>query len=434
MLHFFKVNLPNRKLLLQFTGAAGLQAIQMAISAVIGFMIIRHLSKDQYAVFNAFALGSTMFVGWAGIGIVSVYIPFANRMGSGRDQLRSTTAVFRKLDSKLAYLAALACLVFWVVSGHQNNWLGSAYIVGMAISLAIGWMQYGYRLPEAAFKVDRQPLLPFSISVRSEILRLCGVVAIVFVIVPLVPGWEPTVLLLATLCSAAWALTCLTRKFKLLPEAPVEVTGEHRLAYKNLLKPLLFPSYFYHSSQFFRSWLIYLISGASVIAEAAALGRLMMLFAMMDKAVELVIIPRFGATEDDSKFLKKLMAGIAVMTGLGLLVVTSAVVLPKLWLWLLGEKYENLGKALLWAVAAASVERVSGLILFAQLSRGASKNQWWVPVFATGTYLGYAAYFGLSTAESATKALFVGAASNLVAQVIILAWHVKHRARPDQQG
>ncbi len=410
----------------QLTGVAALQAVQMVISAAIGFIIVRHLTKEQYAVFNLFNVGIATLAGFATIGVVSVYIPFAHRVGPSTNQIRTTTRLFRTIDFPLLVLAVIVGLVFWLGSGYRNGWLNAAFIAGTGLALLAAVNQYQYRHPESAYKVIGQPLLPFTISIGSELLRLLLVVAVVIGLLPYFPKAGPTMLMAAIAITSLLSLYWIQARFRRLPcDGGGEGTEPARRIYWSLLRPLLFPAYFYHSSQFLRGWLIYLISGTAVIAEAAALGRLMMLFAMMDKAVEMVIIPKLGAIAERRHFLRTLSFCFVAIAFIATGLLLSAWMFPKLWLWLLGAQYANLNQALLWAVAAAGVERLSGLLLFGQLARGETRNQWWVPVLATAVYIIYAMVIGLDTAEKATAGLFIGAVVNLTAQLFILIRRIR---------
>ncbi|QMU27423.1 hypothetical protein [Adhaeribacter radiodurans] len=418
----YSVLILKKDLLRQLYRAAGLQALQMAIGATIGFLIIRNLSKEDYAIFNLLNTGSATLIVWAGFSVSSIFIPFANRIGLSPSQIRTTTAIFRKLNLPLLLIAVFVAIAFWFISAYNNRWLNETFVVGTILALLVAICQYHFGFFESAFKVSGNPLFAFRISLKEGLIRLILVIIIISFVIPVLSYSRkaPILLIGALVISTSWGLYSITQHFRSYELHSLSITKEHRQQFWTLLTPILFPYYFFYLSIFFRGSLIYLISGTAVIAEAAALGRLMALFAMMDKAVELVVLPRLGAITDNLRFIRRLLLSfIGVLTICsGLLL--SAWVVPDMWLWILGKKYSNIGNALLWAVAASGVERLSGLVLSAQLARGETKNQWWVPLIATGVYFGYVAIIGLQTVEKATIGLFLSALTNLLAQIIIL--------------
>ncbi len=419
--------LPNKSILLQLSGAAGLQAVQMGIGAIVGFLIIRHLSKEDYAIFNLLNTGGTTLLIWAGFSVTAIFIPFANRVGLSAEELRKTTLAFKRLNFPLFIVAIIVGLAYWLISAYIRGWLSISFITGLFFALTVAICQYNYWLKESAYKVYGKPLFPFTISLKECILRLALVVFFIVLILPLLTNKEHLswVYLLISAITNVWCLYYINKKFSGFQLQPITDLSSYKKKYWELLRPILFPYYFFYISVFFRSSIIYLISSTSVIAEAAALGRIMALFAMMDKAVELVILPRLGAISDVRKFLQRLLLCFIAVLLIASALLMSAWLFPNVWLWILGEKYKNIGTALLWSVAASGVERLSGLLQSAQFSRGETKNQWWVPIFANTIYFVYIAIVGLHTVEQASIALFIAAVVNLMAQSFILLNRLK---------
>lgn len=402
------------------------QASLMLTSALIGLIIVRKLPKSDYAIYNLLILGSTGILGWGGVGLTSTFIPFVNKTSLGTPDIRKRTLEFQKYNRPLLFLGIIMSLIFCLVSAYKNSWLDVRFWFALVLAITFGFFQFQFRFSESAFKVASKPLIPISVSLVSEVSRLVFFYVILYFLFPFVI--ENIILLLIFVGLLISFLANKYIKSKFYTSFPVNDTSDNsdtKAFFWSLLKPLLFPAYFYHLSQYFRGWLIYLVSGSTTIADAAALGRLMALFAMMDKSIELVILPKLGAISDYKRYLKKLGISFIVVLLVSLTLLFSAYFFPNFWLWILGEKYTNLGTALIWAVAAAGIERLSGLVLFAQLARGETKNQWWVPILATVVYMGYVFLFGLATPERATQAIFVAALTNLLAQISIFYWRYK---------
>lgn len=422
---FFSLFNSRKQLFKQLSGVVILQALQVLVSAAIGFLIIRNISKEEYAIFNLLNNGNAILIGFSSIATTSIFIPFANRFGTTKSQLGITTNVFDKLSKPLLIIAIIAGIFYMCISSLSKHWFNTFFLLSMCLAIFSAFLAYKSKYYESAFKVYGDSLTTFKIFVSSDVVRLILVFLFITTFLKYTYSYSYLILMVFLALTSFLSYFYINKQFRKFKVKQTSINIEYKEFYWKLLKPLMFPAYFYHFSQFFRGWLIYIVSGTSVIAEAAALGRLMALFAMLDKAIELIIIPNLGATKHYHVFIKKLSLSFVLMFILCSCILLSAFLFQGAWLWILGEKYDNLGNALLWAVAAAGVERLSGLVFFGQLARGETKNQWWVPIFATCVYLVYVSITGMKTAEIATIGLFVASMSNLLAQMIIFIIRMK---------
>ncbi|MCR9294634.1 MAG: hypothetical protein NXI32_18100 [bacterium] len=390
------------------------------MSAAIGFLIVRSLSKEDYAQFNLLTVSAATFGTWSSIGIVSIFIPFARYLEQKGRTIDQIAFAFGRLDRRIVGVAMIASTTVLVVSSIRQGWLSVSFCVAATFFLLSAGLQYRFRLTEVALRTFGKPVVSFAISLKSEFVRCCLVLFAIGCAMPIASNWVTPLLGISAFAASSLALWEIRQRFASSVGAPYSETASDKETYNRLLSPLLFPSYFYHVSQFFRSSIVFLICGTSVIAEAAALGRLMMLFSMMDRVVEAVVLPRFGKSDSHADFLDLLVKSSCAVLCVTSCIFLSAMFFPGIWLWILGDKYSTVTSPLLWATAAACVERLSGLFLFSQLAYGQTRNQWWVPLISTGAYLAWAFFIGLDSTESVTKALFFSAAVNLVAQFLIL--------------
>ncbi|MFC4233174.1 hypothetical protein ACFOW1_14835 [Parasediminibacterium paludis] len=399
-------------------GVAFLQILQILLSAVVGFLLIRMLSKNDYAIFSLFTNTMATVIGIAAMAITVLFIPFANKFGLESVKLSNSTIIYRILNKPMLYIGLAIGLISCFISAINNKWVDINFIIASLLILISIRNQYINRFYESYFKLSGEPLKPFMANFIAEFIRLILISILYFVFKA---HTSITIVILFVFLSISTSISNYLLKCKAefnISENRIYTVDERNIFWGNF-KPLLFPSFFFQIMQLFRNSLIYFITGSGVIAEAAALGRLMMLFAAMDKVVEMVIIPRLGRQKKRIVFLRNLLLSLLVIVVVGICLVISAYYYPQLWLWLLGEKYSNIKAALLWAIGTAVIERISGLIMFAQLSKGRTRGQWWIPIFSTSIYYLFFYINGVRTSEDATKGLMIAATVNLFAQCLM---------------
>jgi O-antigen/teichoic acid export membrane protein len=125
-------------------------------------------------------------------------------------------------------------------------------------------------------------------------------------------------------------------------------------------------------------WLISIFGGKDQVAEIGALGRFAIIFTVVSPVINNVILPRFARCQDPAMLKRRyrqIALGFVAMAGA---LVTFAAIFPKPLIWLIGAKYANLeGQVWLMMLYAAlggtfgclvSLTYVKGWILPAAIS------------------------------------------------------------------
>jgi O-antigen/teichoic acid export membrane protein len=126
-------------------------------------------------------------------------------------------------------------------------------------------------------------------------------------------------------------------------------------------------------------WLISVFGNTTNIAEVGALGRLSMLLGVISIMFSILIVPRFSRTKEFGKALLKrylliLATMFVILSGITFIVM----LFPSQLLWILGNKYANLEKELVYVMIGSCANALMGLALSLYTSRGWIIN----PVYA----------------------------------------------------
>ena len=120
-------------------------------------------------------------------------------------------------------------------------------------------------------------------------------------------------------------------------------------------------------------WLISFFGNVERVAEVGALGRIGMIFAILTATVSALVVPRFARCQDPAR-LRSLYFQIVAAVG-GVLAAGTLFCwwLPGPLLWLLGPKYDQLGSLVWLAVLATGSASLSGVLYGLNVNRG------WIP-------------------------------------------------------
>jgi O-antigen/teichoic acid export membrane protein len=112
-----------------------------------------------------------------------------------------------------------------------------------------------------------------------------------------------------------------------------------------------------------------LVGSPTGIADVTALGRIAMLFSVFSVAFASVLGPRFARCQDPARLprLYLLLVGGMVLAFLPLM--AFAWLLPELFLWLLGGKYAGLESECGWVIAACCVTQIGSVMWYLNSSK-----------------------------------------------------------------
>jgi O-antigen/teichoic acid export membrane protein len=120
-----------------------------------------------------------------------------------------------------------------------------------------------------------------------------------------------------------------------------------------------------------------LFGNTTGVADITALGRIAMLFAVFSVTFGNVLAPRFARCQDPKRLprLYLLLVGGTVLVLAPMLLV--AWLFPESFLWLLGDKYVSLGNECGWVVAAGCVTQVCAVVFTLNSSKAWIRFQSW---------------------------------------------------------
>jgi O-antigen/teichoic acid export membrane protein len=340
------------------------QSIVQLATLVAGFLIIRALSKEQYAVYILASAGLGILTALSDSGITSATMSL---IGHRHREAETATRYYlsaRKLRWALFAAATITIIPLWYRLSRID---GTSYwtpVVCCIIVLMAGMCQLNYALAAIVPKLN-QAILPLQrIALIANGLRLPVVIAIVWILP------NPILFLLSNLMSN-FLLAALSQKLnnKNLASGVTAETDTVREIWKRTLPQMpnsIFYCFFAQSALI----IIALLGRDDQVADVGALGRLSVLFGVAMQTMATVVVPRFSRISDPKRLLARYAQTIAVQTSLSLLLFLFALLFPRLLLLILGTSYAGLDHIVKWSVLAALINSLTGTVWNLNASKG----------------------------------------------------------------
>lgn len=155
------------------------------------------------------------------------------------------------------------------------------------------------------------------------------------------------------------------------PSSEKQLAEFSRFVRRQLINSL----YFAFSSQV-TIWLVGFKGSTRSIAEVGALGRLGNVIAVAQSTLSTLAVPRLARELNANRFVRRYVGIVLLVLGCGIGIVLCAVVKPKIILWFLGSKYNNLSGVLPLAVGSYATYWLSTTIFSLNASRAWVERVW----------------------------------------------------------
>lgn len=357
--------------LISITGGA--QAIVQLTSLLCGLLIIRLLPTKEYALYTlANTMLGTMSLLSDG-GISTGVLALGGKVWEDKKKLGIVLSTGLQLRKKFAFFSlsiAVPILVYLLL--HHGASILTTVLIVMALIPSF-YSTLSDSLLEIIPKLhqDIRPLQENQIKVSVLRLTISALTVFLFpfTFIAIWAAGIPRILGNIKLRKIAGKFT----------ETSNEIDPGVQKEIFKIVKRILPGAIYYCLASQLTVWLISIFGNTANIAEVGALGRLSMLLGVISTMFSILIVPRFARTKESGKALLKrylfiLAAMLVILSGITFIVMLFASQL----LWVLGDKYANLEKELVYVMIGYSANVLMGLAIALYTSKG------WVinPVYA----------------------------------------------------
>ncbi len=341
------------------------------IGFLAGILLVRRLEQREYAYFTiANTMQGTINL-LADIGISVGLVSIGGRVWHDRHrfgELVSTALRLRRRLGAVAILIITPVLYFMLVKNGASIFytmmLIAVLLFGLLIQFSVGVLGVVPRLRSDIGRIQ-------VIDLTGAVIRLLLLIALMFLF------------LNAGVAVAVGSLTIFVQYLMLrnyvadVIDLHAPENAEDRNAMLGFIRNQAANAVFFC---FQGQITIFLISffghHASSVAEVGALGRLAMIFLVINNLLTNIFVPAFARCQDPHKLRWQYTAIVGGVGGFSLLVTCAAAFFPNEFLFVLGSKYAHLQRELLFMVGASVLSALTGTFWALNASKAWVTGSW----------------------------------------------------------
>ncbi len=380
------------------------QVVAQLLMAACGLLIVRHLSKHEYALFIVANTMQGTIVNLSDAGAIMSLTAIGGKVWQDRYRLgqviNSTLGVRRRMTA--AAMAVSTPLMVWVL---LRNGAGLPYTLGLTAATLIGVyfminasvyrcvLQLHSRVGRLQVLDLLLPILRTLLIAAFMLIFLDALVAIAVMTVVLPLQWRQV---------RKWAWE------EIDADAPASTEDEAFIYSK--IRNVLPDTIFYCVQGQMWIYILSVFGRSDHLAEVGALGRLSLLFNIVINVMHGILIPAFSRCRDARVLWRRYVQIIASFVLMGLGLVGIAWLIPGALLSLLGARYENLNNELVLAVGASALNATVAAMWLLNAARGWTDYLWVEIPLRLALQIGLYFVFDLSSVRGV---LYFGLLSNL---------------------
>ena len=372
LVRFFQLGSAER--LRYWVGTIGrfsaMQLVMQVLNALTGFLLVRHLTKADYALYTiANTMQGTMGV-LADSGISVALSAIGGKIWQDRQRMGALVNTALRARMRLASVVgvAVAPLLAWMLAHNgaslaYNAGLIAVVLVSLYFQLSLDVFIIVPRLHSQAERVQRNSLFVTVVRlVLTAAFLSLFLNALVAVAVSMVCG-----------ALQSWQIGRWARE-NAAAEAPVNPTDQREISRK--IRHLLPNAIFYCLQGQLLILLVSFTGRNDHVADVGALGRLAVLFDVFGSVLVGVVLPAFTRCHDPAMLKRRYLQISGGYVILGIAMTGLAALAPGPLLWILGKQYGGLRYELVLVVANMSLATLSATMWSMNAARGWVNYQW----------------------------------------------------------
>ncbi|HEY2124026.1 MAG TPA: hypothetical protein VGG94_01075 [Chthoniobacterales bacterium] len=350
---------------------AMVQAAVQVIGFLSGILLVRWLSQPEYAYYTiANTMQGTINL-LADIGISVGLISIGGRVWHDRHrfgQLINTALAVRRKLGGLA-IVVITPIMYWMLIRNGSTPFYAVILVavvvgGLIVQLSMGVLSV---VPRLRSDLGRIQLIDFTGAV-TRLLLICALL-LIYMSAGVAVLVATVVMLLQYLMLRSYAAGVVD----LTAEENVEDRHEIVRLTRNLAASTIFYCFQGQVTVFLIS---FFAQHANAVAEVGALGRLAMIFTVISNLLANVFVPAFARCQNRRKLgwlFAAIMGGVTLLSGM---ILVTAAIFPREFLFVLGNKYAHLNHELLLMVGGAVTAAIAGTLWGLNASKAWVAGSW----------------------------------------------------------
>jgi O-antigen/teichoic acid export membrane protein len=333
-----------------------------------GLVIVRSLSKDDYAIYTiVMTMGPVLtMLSDTGIGVGLGAIGRKiwqddERMGA----LVQTGLGMRRLFAMVSFLIVAPILLWMLLRNHAT--LGLSLIM-LALVFSGTWFQLSGSIMRMVVELRQQIAFLRNVGLATALLRFVLVVSFSYLFFI-----NTALAVLFGACATALDAVMLTGFVRKQVKGNAAPDPEYKSSVYSMVRRTAPLTIYYCLQSQISIWLISIFGSSHQVADLGAVSRLGVIFGLVGSVYGSILVPRFARNNGRRKLRIQFFQILILHLIMAFSIVVLVGLFPQPLLWLLGPKYYGLGN-LLWMVMLSN-----GLGSFLGLTCGLNGSKGWIP-------------------------------------------------------
>ncbi|MFV8336871.1 hypothetical protein ACNQF7_12425 [Flavobacterium sp. RSP29] len=377
------------------------EVVSVLLTALTGFLIIHHLSKEVYGVYGFIVTAIALVISFSEIGMNHCFLPLVGYENVNQFKIQQVYVFFKRIRNKLIIVSSFLVILptFWLM--YTKDWLSNTYSLAVILMLIGAVLEVNNQLLRQRATAFHNYKLVSKINLYSSFFRSAFIILSIFI---LPKSYIVISLALSSISGPLIGIWAYNKdiNFDNLSNVMSDTLEfkDLNIAFRKLYNPLFFPAFLFILYGSFGSIAIAWFGNLIAIANVNAAARLGMALILVDKFVGMFVVPKLAQTNDTAVYFNLFKKYLLFFIGIISLIVLSAKLFPELWLLLIGTKYNDL-KDILWiSFSALVLLSLSGFVFSCMAARGYTSNQ--LPILIVAIMVQFSAiyFLGMETARS----------------------------------
>ncbi|ABG58162.1 lipopolysaccharide biosynthesis protein [Cytophaga hutchinsonii] len=392
------------------------QGILQFLNLLVGFLLLRWLTKENFAQFSIVFGFQSMITTLVDLGISGAIIALVANRVNDKLVVGSYIKAARQYRSFLSLFVVPAIGIAFFYITVKYNWgyhIQFFFFLSLVVTI---WSQANFVYYNSVLQMHKRMNESYRPQIVAAFGRLIILAALYFL-----QYINAACVILVNLATQIWNGFQFKRHTKDNIEEPEVVDAEVKRSLMKYIKPML-PSVIFFSVQSQISlFIISLFGNIDSVADVSALGRLSQIFIFLTTFNGVIITPYIARIDNKSLFIKRY---IQITTGaiiIACFMIGVSLFFPKILLFIIGEKYYNLEKEMQLTIITTCIGYLTG-VLWTIHSSARWIFVWASPLFIAVTLASQVLsvfIFDLSSTTGVIKMNLIGTVFALMVQLLI---------------
>lgn len=346
------------------------QVVVQVIGIASGILLVRTLSKEEYAYFTIAATMQAAMNVLADSGITSALSATGGKVWNNRvlfGQLISTALYLRRYPA-VASIIVITPLMLWLLNGNGAS-ISSAILIATAV-LSGFYFQITDGVLIIVPRLFSQIRRIQHIDLASALFRL------ILILIAYALLLNAATAVIAAAASFGMQYYFLKRWVAKDINIRSRISHEDKHTILRIVRSQAPHAVYFCIQGQISIWLISIFGDASGVAEVGALGRITVIFTIMNTILSSIALPRFARCQTKSALVGKYWQILGIYSLLSLALLAFVIFIPGVFLWILGKNYAHLNVELILMTLSAVLYTMLGTIWSINASRAWILSAW----------------------------------------------------------